>query len=179
MQKETKARNKLQLLQTQTLPEGEKFNRVSRKAIEDENQEVYTISYNFNYKLDGKYAVKPSQAFSTTMVLGTGEGPNFVATRALPVGWEGCISKTETVRLRAPNSQAESTHGFIPLWIGVRNFSKKDTFLVCDQLSVPLFFGEQFIDGNVAITRHEHQTANVSDGYSAPLVRQKTSRCTL
>lgn len=46
------------------------------------------FSYNSIYKLDGRFAVKVSQAFATRMTLVTGAGPYCVTTRALLVGWE-------------------------------------------------------------------------------------------
>lgn len=71
---------------------------VSQEELEEEDQEAFTISYRSNYKLDGNFAVKPSQEFAITMVLEIGSGPNFVATRELPTGWVESPLKIEIVR---------------------------------------------------------------------------------
>lgn len=149
------------------------------EEIEDEDREVFTISYAFNYKLEGTFAVQPSQAFATTMVLGTRASTNCAATRALLLGWEKYLSKTDIVRLRAANGKVMNTHGFVKLWIRVRSHIAQDKFRVCEQLPVPFILGAQFIDRTVPITRHEGQTVTLLEGSSASVVRQKTVSFTL
>ena len=84
---------------------------------ETNTQDVLAFTAPTNYKMNGWFRINPSDSFMTIMVLDTGAGPNCVAARYLPPGWQKKSSEKHEVTLQAANGKPytlvdQSTCGF-------------------------------------------------------------------
>ncbi len=104
-------------------------------------QDVLAFTAPTNYKMNGSFTINPSDSFETIMVLDTEAGPNCSAARYLPPGWQKKSSEKHEVTLQAANGKPVHTRGSVHLWIRLGNYIAKDSFLVCDQLPVPIVLG--------------------------------------
>jgi len=104
----------------------------------------------------------------------TGAGPNLVRRSALAPDWlvQVVTSKEkERVRLRDANNARLCTSGTVSLWLRTGARIVPVTFLVVEDLSVPVILGCTFIDDNAHAILPQDQSIRWTDGTVTAILR--------
>jgi len=120
-----------------------------------------------NYRIVASLGLEKLSLVAVGVFVDTGAGPNLVRRSALaPDGLRQVVTskKEERVRLRDPNNARLRTSGTVTLWLqtGARIVSL--TFLVVDDLSVPVILGCTFIDDNAHAILPQDRSIRWTDG---------------
>ena len=104
-----------------------------------------------NYRIVASLGLDKLSLVAVGVVVDTGAGPNLVRRSALARGWLRQVvtsKEEEQVRLRDDNKARLRTSGTVTLWLQTGARIVPVTFLVVDDLSVPVILGCTFIDDN-------------------------------
>jgi len=104
----------------------------------------------------------------------TGAGPNLVLRSAFAPDWlfQVVTSKEEEhVRLRAANNARLRTRGTVMLWLRTGAGIVPVTFLVVDDLSVPVSLGCTFVDDNAHAILPQDRFIRWTDGSVNAILR--------
>jgi len=104
-----------------------------------------------NYRIMASLGLDKLSLVAVGVVVDTGAGPNMVRRSALAPEWLRQVvtsKEEEQVRLRDANNARLRTSGTVTLWLQTGARIVPVTFLVVDDLSVPVILGCLFIDDN-------------------------------
>jgi len=104
-----------------------------------------------NYRIVASLGLEKLSLVAVGVVVDTGAGPNLVRRSALAPDWLRQVvtsKEEERVRLRDANNARLRTSGTVTLWLQTGARIIPVTFLVVDDLSVPVILGCTFIDDN-------------------------------
>jgi len=107
-------------------------------------------------------------------VVDTKAGPNLVRRSVLAPDWlrqVGTSKEEERVRLRDANTARLRTSGTVTLWLQTGARIVLVTFLVVDDLSVPVILGCTLIDDNVHAILPQDQSIRWTDGSVTAILR--------
>jgi len=104
----------------------------------------------------------------------TGAGPNLVRRSALAPDWLRHFvtsEEEERVRLRDANNARLGTSGTVTLWLQTGARIVSVTFVVVEDLSVPVILGCTFIDDNVHAILPQDRSIRWTDGSVTAILR--------
>jgi len=127
-----------------------------------------------NYRSVASLGLDKLSLVAVGVVVDTGAGPNLVCRSALAPGWLRQVvnsKEEERVRLRDTNSARLRTSGTVTLWLQMGARIVPVTFLVVDDLSVPVILGCTFIDDNAHAILPQDRSIRWTDGSVTAILR--------
>jgi len=127
-----------------------------------------------NYRSVASLGLDKLSLVAVGVVVDTGAGPNLVCRSALAPGWLRQVvnsKEEERVRLRDTNSARLRTRGTVTLWLQMGARIVPVTFLVVDDLSVPVILGCTFIDDNAHAILPQDRSIRWTDGSVTAILR--------
>jgi len=128
----------------------------------------------YNYLIVASLGLDKLSLVAVGVVVDTGAGPNLVRRSALAPDWlrQVVTSKEEKrVRLKDANNARLRTSGTVTLWLQTGARIVPVTFLVVDNLSVPIIMGCAFIDDNAHAILPQDRSIRWTDGSVIAILR--------
>jgi len=127
-----------------------------------------------NYRIVASLGLDKLSLVAVVVVVDIGAGPNLVRRSALAPDWLHQVvtsKEEERVRLRDANNTRLRTSGTVTLWIQTGARIVPVTFLVVDDLSVPVILGCTFIDDNTHAILPQDRSIRWTEGSVAAILR--------
>ncbi len=132
---------------------------------------VYTVMSLSNYKVPASWGTDPSKPKKSLLVIDTGAGPNCVRVDALSSEDRERIDTSRKANLKAANGTRITTNGVIDLYIKIKDFVARDSFIVCENLPCPVLCGNQFNDKYIKNIGPINQVVELPNGQLLEIVR--------
>jgi len=126
------------------------------------------------YRIVASLGLDKLSLVAVGVVVDTGAGPNLVRRSALARGWLRQVvtsKEEEQVRLRDANKARLRTSGTVTLWLQTGARIVPVTFLVVDDLSVPVILGCTFIDDNAHAILPQDRSIRWTNGSVTAILR--------
>jgi len=127
-----------------------------------------------NYRILATLVLDKLSLVAFGVVLDTGAGPNLVLQSALAPDFLRQVvtsKREELVRFRDPNDARIRTSGTVTLWLQTGARIVPVTFLVVDDVSVPVILGCTFIKDNAHAILPEDRSIRWTDGSVTAILR--------
>ena len=127
-----------------------------------------------NYLIVASLGLEKLALVAFGVVVDTGAGPNLVHRSALAPAWLRQVvtcKEDERVRLRDANNARLRTSGTVTLWLHTDAQIVPVTFIVVDDLSVPVILGCTFIDDNAHAILPQDLSIRGTDGSVTAILR--------
>jgi len=127
-----------------------------------------------NYRIMASLSLDKLSLVAVGVVVDTGAGPSLVRRSALAAFWLRQVvtsREEERVRLRDANIARLRTSGTVTLWLQTGARIVPVTFLVVDDLSVPVILGCTFIDDNAHAILSQNRSIRWTDGSVTAILR--------